>query len=51
MKEILEMKRVHDRLAKKRQQERDHRMLEKKLIRDKILGRSSPSNTSSPNHI
>lgn len=39
MKEILEMKRVHDRLKKKRTFERELREKEKKAIRDKILGR------------
>lgn len=39
MKEILEMKRIHDRLKKKRTMERDMREKEKKVIRDKILGR------------
>lgn len=39
MKEILEMKRVHDRLKKKRTLERKMREKEKKAIRDKILGR------------
>lgn len=50
MKEILEMKRVHDRLAKKRSQEREQRELERKLLREKILGKTSLSITSSPNH-
>ncbi|KAG4078966.1 hypothetical protein HA402_010918 [Bradysia odoriphaga] len=39
MKEILEMKRVHDRLKKKRTVERELREKEKKALRDKILGR------------
>lgn len=39
MKEILEMKRVHDRLKKKRTFEREIREKEKKALRDKILGR------------
>lgn len=39
MKEILEMKRIHDRLKKKRTLEREMREKEKKAIRDKILGR------------
>lgn len=39
MKEILEMKRVHDRLKKKRTMERELREKEKKALRDKILGR------------
>lgn len=41
MKEILEMKRVHDRLKKKRMHEREIREKEKKLLRDKILGRTT----------
>lgn len=40
MKEILEMKRVHDRLSKKRSMEREQREKEKKLMLDKLLGRS-----------
>lgn len=39
MKEILEMKRVHDRLSKKRLQEREKRQQERKLICDKILAK------------
>ncbi|KAJ6649472.1 Transient receptor potential cation channel subfamily V member 5, partial [Pseudolycoriella hygida] len=39
MKEILEMKRIHDRLKKKRTLERELREKEKKALRDKILGR------------
>lgn len=50
MKEILEMKRVHDRLTRKRHQEREQRELERKLLREKILGKTSLSITSSPNH-
>lgn len=51
MKEILEMKRVHDRLAIKRQKEREQRALEKQLLRDKFLGKKTQSITSSPNHM
>lgn len=40
MKEILEMKRIHDRLKKKRTLEREIREKEKKALRDKILGRT-----------
>lgn len=39
MKEILEMKRIHDRLKKKRTLEREIREKEKKALRDKLLGR------------
>lgn len=39
MKEILEMKRVHDRLSKKRLQEREKRQQERKIICDKILAK------------
>lgn len=42
MKEILEMKRVHERLAKKRQVERDQRKRERKEMCDKILGLNAP---------
>ena len=41
MKEILEMKRVHERLAKKRLREREQRDLERKLLIEKILGKNS----------
>lgn len=41
MKEILEMKRVHERMTKKRNAERDKREKKKKEQRDKILGRTS----------
>lgn len=37
MKEILEMKRIHDRLAKKRQLERDKRERERQKICEQIL--------------
>lgn len=37
MKEILEMKRVHDRLAKKRQIEREQREHDRIKMRDKAL--------------
>lgn len=37
MKEILEMKRVHERLAKKRQIERDQRERERQKICEQIL--------------
>ena len=39
VKEILEMKRIHDRLKKKRTLEREIREKEKKALRDKLLGR------------
>lgn len=38
MKEILEMKRIHERLAKKRLGEREQRRRERKEMCDKILG-------------
>uniref|UniRef100_A0A182RGL2 Ion transport domain-containing protein n=1 Tax=Anopheles funestus TaxID=62324 RepID=A0A182RGL2_ANOFN len=41
MKEILEMKRVHDRLNKKRQVERDARAEQRRLLREKYLNMSS----------
>lgn len=37
MKEILEMKRVHDRLAKKRQIEREKREHERKQLCEKLV--------------
>lgn len=37
MKEILELKRVHDRMTKKRNRERDQRTKEKEEIKEKIL--------------
>lgn len=37
MKEILEMKRVHDRLSKKRQIEREQRDLERQKVLDKLM--------------
>lgn len=42
MKEILEMKRVHERLAKKRQGEREQRKRDRKEMCDKILGVNVP---------
>lgn len=44
MKEILEMKRVHDRLGKKRQIEREAREREKKILVEKILHSASVQN-------
>uniref|UniRef100_A0A182NPF8 Ion transport domain-containing protein n=1 Tax=Anopheles dirus TaxID=7168 RepID=A0A182NPF8_9DIPT len=41
MKEILEMKRVHDRLSKKRQVERDARAEQRRLLREKYVNMSS----------
>uniref|UniRef100_A0A182PBM6 Ion transport domain-containing protein n=1 Tax=Anopheles epiroticus TaxID=199890 RepID=A0A182PBM6_9DIPT len=41
MKEILEMKRVHERLSKKRQVERDARAEQRRLLREKYLNMSS----------
>ncbi|XP_052889305.1 transient receptor potential cation channel subfamily V member 5 [Anopheles moucheti] len=41
MKEILEMKRVHDRLNKKRQVERDARAEQRRLLREKYMNMSS----------
>ncbi|XP_053680453.1 transient receptor potential cation channel subfamily V member 5 [Anopheles nili] len=41
MKEILEMKRVHDRLSTKRQVERDARAEQRRLLREKYLNMSS----------
>lgn len=37
MKEILDMKRVHDKMAKKRQLERENRVNQKELLRQKGL--------------
>lgn len=44
MKEILEMKRVHDRLYKKRQNEREKRQEERRLICEKILAKRAATN-------
>lgn len=41
MKEILEMKRVHERLSIKRQVERDARAEQRRLLREKYLNMSS----------
>uniref|UniRef100_A0A182QKQ8 Ion transport domain-containing protein n=1 Tax=Anopheles farauti TaxID=69004 RepID=A0A182QKQ8_9DIPT len=41
MKEILEMKRVHERLSKKRQVERDARAEQRRLLREKYINMSS----------
>lgn len=44
MKEILEMKRVHDRLSKKRLLEREKRQNERQQIREKIFAKREAAN-------
>lgn len=41
MKEILEMKRIHERLTKKRQIEREQRKKERQLILEKLSNENS----------